>query len=115
MEWKGKDEPRTKKSRLCKSKNKVLLVTFFDIRDIEENLRNSDISNFEDEVWKGFLVLWAFSRKQIGFSMRPEEVWQELCHNYLDKARHIQDAASFPSLIRPDALVERKKKPLNTF
>src|SRR5215469_2535836 len=29
MEWKGKDEPRTKKSRLCKSKNKVLLITFF--------------------------------------------------------------------------------------
>ncbi|UYV69665.1 hypothetical protein LAZ67_7000149 [Cordylochernes scorpioides] len=34
MEWKGKDEPRTKKSRLCKSKNKVLLVTFFDIKGI---------------------------------------------------------------------------------
>ncbi|UYV76805.1 hypothetical protein LAZ67_14002075 [Cordylochernes scorpioides] len=34
MEWKGKDEPRTKKSRLCKSKNKVLLVTFFDINII---------------------------------------------------------------------------------
>ncbi|UYV64853.1 hypothetical protein LAZ67_3002167 [Cordylochernes scorpioides] len=32
MEWKGKDEPRTKKSRLCKSKNKVLLVTFFDLK-----------------------------------------------------------------------------------
>ncbi|UYV77289.1 hypothetical protein LAZ67_15000351 [Cordylochernes scorpioides] len=34
MEWKGKDEPRTKKSRLCKSKNKVFLVTFFDIKGI---------------------------------------------------------------------------------
>ncbi|UYV70068.1 hypothetical protein LAZ67_7001698 [Cordylochernes scorpioides] len=34
MEWKGKDEPRTKKSRLCMSKNKVLLVTFFDIKGI---------------------------------------------------------------------------------
>ncbi|UYV60587.1 CLCN3 [Cordylochernes scorpioides] len=34
MEWKGKDEPRTKKSRLCKLKNKVLLVTFFDIKGI---------------------------------------------------------------------------------
>ncbi|UYV73465.1 CLCN3 [Cordylochernes scorpioides] len=34
MEWKGKDEPRRKKSRLCKSKNKVLLVTFFDIKGI---------------------------------------------------------------------------------
>ncbi|UYV81976.1 hypothetical protein LAZ67_21000282 [Cordylochernes scorpioides] len=34
MEWKGKDEPKTKKSRLCKSKNKVLLVTFFDIKGI---------------------------------------------------------------------------------
>ncbi|UYV79351.1 hypothetical protein LAZ67_17002259, partial [Cordylochernes scorpioides] len=34
IEWKGKDEPRTKKSRLCKSKNKVLLVTFFDIKGI---------------------------------------------------------------------------------
>ncbi|UYV80928.1 CLCN3 [Cordylochernes scorpioides] len=34
MEWKGKDEPRMKKSRLCKSKNKVLLVTFFDIKGI---------------------------------------------------------------------------------
>ncbi|UYV64570.1 hypothetical protein LAZ67_3001201 [Cordylochernes scorpioides] len=34
MEWKGKNEPRTKKSRLCKSKNKVLLVTFFDIKGI---------------------------------------------------------------------------------
>ncbi|UYV64573.1 hypothetical protein LAZ67_3001207 [Cordylochernes scorpioides] len=34
MEWKGKDETRTKKSRLCKSKNKVLLVTFFDINGI---------------------------------------------------------------------------------
>ncbi|UYV64507.1 hypothetical protein LAZ67_3001027 [Cordylochernes scorpioides] len=34
MEWKGKDEPRTKKSRLCKSKNKVLLATFFDIKGI---------------------------------------------------------------------------------
>jgi len=34
MEWKGKDEPRTKKSRLCKSKNKVLLITFFDIKGI---------------------------------------------------------------------------------
>ncbi|UYV60554.1 CLCN3 [Cordylochernes scorpioides] len=34
MEWKGKDEPRTKKSRLCKSKNKVLLVTFFHIKGI---------------------------------------------------------------------------------
>ncbi|UYV63527.1 hypothetical protein LAZ67_2004517 [Cordylochernes scorpioides] len=34
MEWKGKYETRTKKSRLCKSKNKVLLVTFFDIKGI---------------------------------------------------------------------------------
>ncbi|UYV60179.1 CLCN3 [Cordylochernes scorpioides] len=34
MEWKGKEEPRTMKSRLCKSKNKVLLVTFFDIKGI---------------------------------------------------------------------------------
>ncbi|UYV69029.1 hypothetical protein LAZ67_6002109 [Cordylochernes scorpioides] len=34
MEWKGKDETRTKKSRLCKSKNNVLLVTFFDIKVI---------------------------------------------------------------------------------
>ncbi|UYV62284.1 hypothetical protein LAZ67_1008435 [Cordylochernes scorpioides] len=34
LRWKGKDEPRTKKSRLCKSKNKVLLVTFFDIKGI---------------------------------------------------------------------------------
>ncbi|UYV75059.1 hypothetical protein LAZ67_12002264 [Cordylochernes scorpioides] len=34
MEWKGKYEPRTKKSRLCKSKNKVLLVTFFDTKGI---------------------------------------------------------------------------------
>ncbi|UYV82380.1 hypothetical protein LAZ67_21001886, partial [Cordylochernes scorpioides] len=36
------------------------------------------------------------------FGWRPEEVWQEdtvkLCHNYLDKARHIQEAASFLSL-----------------
>ncbi|UYV70166.1 hypothetical protein LAZ67_7002047 [Cordylochernes scorpioides] len=46
MEWKGKDEPRTKKSRLCKSKNKVLLVTFLDIKGIvhyeylEEDLVN---------------------------------------------------------------------------
>ncbi|UYV81357.1 CLCN3 [Cordylochernes scorpioides] len=30
----GKDEPRTKKSRLFKSKNKVLLFTFFDIKEI---------------------------------------------------------------------------------
>ncbi|UYV81520.1 hypothetical protein LAZ67_20001421 [Cordylochernes scorpioides] len=34
MEWKGKDEPKTKKSQLCKSKNKVLLVTFFDKKEI---------------------------------------------------------------------------------
>ncbi|UYV77390.1 hypothetical protein LAZ67_15000825 [Cordylochernes scorpioides] len=34
--WSGKEknEPRTKKSRLCNSKNKVLLVTFFDIKKI---------------------------------------------------------------------------------
>ncbi|UYV75271.1 hypothetical protein LAZ67_12003217 [Cordylochernes scorpioides] len=38
---------------------------------------------------------------RLQYGWRPEEVRQEdtvkLCHNYFDKARHIQDAASFPS------------------
>ncbi|UYV79282.1 CLCN3 [Cordylochernes scorpioides] len=34
MGWKGKDKPRTKKSRIFKSKNKVLLVAFFDMKGI---------------------------------------------------------------------------------
>ncbi|UYV73461.1 CLCN3 [Cordylochernes scorpioides] len=72
MEWKGKDEPKTKKFRLCKSKNKVLLVTFFDIKGIVhyEYLENGQTINKES-----YLNIMRRVRESI--RLKRSEMWRK--------------------------------------
>jgi [histone H3]-lysine36 N-dimethyltransferase SETMAR len=70
MEWKGKDEPRTKKSRLCKSKNKVLLVTFFDIKGIVHYEYLEEGQTINKEIYLNIL-----RRLRESIRLKRKEMW----------------------------------------
>ncbi|UYV82902.1 UFM1 [Cordylochernes scorpioides] len=70
-EKKGKDEPRTKKSRLCKSKNKVLLVTFFDIKGIVHYEYLEEGQTINKESYLNIMRRQDFGRPSTGFTMTP--------------------------------------------
>ncbi|UYV66918.1 hypothetical protein LAZ67_4003323 [Cordylochernes scorpioides] len=116
MEWKGKDESRTKKFRLCKSKNKVL-ITFFNIKGIvhyefleEETLDLLKLAFGNENVNKPTTFRWSSRFKNGMESVKDEKrVGRPILHRNPEKEETGISKSLVGSIIKED--LQLKKTP----